>query len=1098
MTSRVRAALLFALLALLAHSPAGAQSVDEMQARLQNLEATLGESGSLPESEQPAARQAMLQARQALDRLKAALEFEKQAAARIRALEGSAAQDVAAAHATWLRRNAAGATRAALDAALADAQMRISEQRQLLATARAQLGSGELSDSQSARLAELGAALDQLSRLPAPLPPRQAIQQFAAEAETAAIQRERATSEQRWRQAQAQMGAAQTEIAELELRIAALQERIAGSDQREAAALLDDLAQTREKIDDPFLSEVAENTLALGQRLAAQIVQLAADREDERQTELAREQASRALSAVQSRIGIDAAGESLGALLLAERRGLEKPERLQARIDTLRGEIAAIRLRLLELPRDAEWPVRIEDADDEPAAADGEQTEASEPLRLRSVMRGQRQSVQQRLGDTLQRRLDSLTRTEVALHRQLDDTRSLERLIDQQLLWLPSHGAIDAHWWSELAASFADLWAPHRWQRAGELLSTRLAERPFSALLGLLLFLALLGARPWMLRRIESLAPPLRHDHSDRYVLTAETLGWSLLASLPWPLLLGQLSMHWSRAGDPGRFSHSVGIALGGLAVTLLLFTVLRTVVRERGLAHLHFRWTRARRESLARQLVPISAVVLVLQFIILLSFTRGIDLAIDGAGRSAAILFSLLAAGLLWRGLGPGRWWSPRGRSEPFRLRRALRLGLPAAFLALAVLLAQGYVFSAAILLGCLWQSLWLVLVVAVVHGMLARWMLLGERRLARLRLQQQRAAAEAAQAEGERNADEAPEISEELMSVELVNAQTSRLLRALTLTLWVAGLLWIWADVYPALDRLDSQPIWQFSDVDEQGQAVRGDVTLRALILGLFALALTWVAARNLPGLLEIGLLSRIRIDAASRYAIASISRYAIVVAGAMIGLGLLGMRWSQLQWMAAAFSVGLGFGLQEIFGNFVSGLILLFERPFRVGDVITIGEFTGTVAKIRTRATTLIDFDNKEVVIPNKAFITDRLINWTLSDTRTRITIKVGVAYGSDIELVHRLLRQASDEQPAVLREPAPTSWFLAFGASSLDFELRVFVDSMADRLPTTNALNSRIASLFSDAGVEIAFPQLDLHVRHLPVRSGNAADTGSAQD
>ena len=267
--------------------------------------------------------------------------------------------------------------------------------------------------------------------------------------------------------------------------------------------------------------------------------------------------------------------------------------------------------------------------------------------------------------------------------------------------------------------------------------------------------------------------------------------------------------------------------------------------------------------------------------------------------------------------------------------------------------------------------------------------------------------------------------------------------------------------------------------------GAATLVPVSLAAVLLGLFALALTLVGARNLPGLVEIGLLSRTRIDAASRYAITSVLRYAIVITGLLVGLNLLGLRWSQLQWLAAALTVGLGFGLQEIFANFVSGLILLFERPFRVGDIITVGEFSGRVTRIRTRATTIQDFDNKEIVIPNKNFITGQLINWTLTDTTTRVTIKVGVAYGTDPVRVHELLMQAAREHPLVLAEPEPKSWFLAFGASSLDFELRVYVATLADRLPVQDAINTRIAALFADHGIEIAFPQLDLHVRDLPL-------------
>jgi len=169
-----------------------------------------------------------------------------------------------------------------------------------------------------------------------------------------------------------------------------------------------------------------------------------------------------------------------------------------------------------------------------------------------------------------------------------------------------------------------------------------------------------------------------------------------------------------------------------------------------------------------------------------------------------------------------------------------------------------------------------------------------------------------------------------------------------------------------------------------------------------------------------------------------------------------------------------------------KFVSGLILLFERPFRVGDVISVADLTGRVTRIRTRATTILDFDNREIVVPNKSFITGQLLNWTLSDTSTRVTIKVGVAYGTDPDQVSRLLLEAAAAHPLVLRDPEPCSWFLAFGSSSLDFELRVFVGTVADRLQVQSELHRAIARLFAENGIEIAFPQMDLHVRDMPER------------
>jgi potassium-dependent mechanosensitive channel len=305
------------------------------------------------------------------------------------------------------------------------------------------------------------------------------------------------------------------------------------------------------------------------------------------------------------------------------------------------------------------------------------------------------------------------------------------------------------------------------------------------------------------------------------------------------------------------------------------------------------------------------------------------------------------------------------------------------------------------------------------------------------------------------------------------------------------------VWGDVLPAFARADEIALWHFTDTAADGAIALMPVTLSAVLLGLFALTLTTIAARNLPGLVEVGLQSQTRIDGATRYAITSLLRYAIVIAGGMIGLHLLGLRWGQLQWLAAALTVGLGFGLQEIFANFVSGLILLFERPFRVGDVVTVGELTGRVTRIRTRATTIVDFENKEIVVPNKNFITGQVINWTLSDTTTRVTIAVGVAYGTNPDFVHELLLGAARENPQVLTDPAPRSWFLRFGASSLDFELRVFVGAIGDRMEVQNALNTRIAALFKEHGVEIAFPQLDLHVRDTPAAALGGFQPGGAQ-
>jgi potassium efflux system protein len=192
------------------------------------------------------------------------------------------------------------------------------------------------------------------------------------------------------------------------------------------------------------------------------------------------------------------------------------------------------------------------------------------------------------------------------------------------------------------------------------------------------------------------------------------------------------------------------------------------------------------------------------------------------------------------------------------------------------------------------------------------------------------------------------------------------------------------------------------------------------------------------------------------------------------------LLGGNWSEIQWLIAALGVGIGFGLQEIVANFICGLILLFERPIRIGDIVSVGDTDGTVTKIRIRSTTIRNFDQKELLVPNKEFITGRLLNWTLTDPVTRLVIPVGIAYGSDVALAIRLVREAAEEHERVLDEPAFMVTFDSFGENSLQIILRCFIGSMDFWRQTISELHLAINQKFAEAGIVIAFPQRDIHL------------------
>ncbi|MFG0319229.1 MAG: mechanosensitive ion channel domain-containing protein, partial [Planctomycetota bacterium JB042] len=256
---------------------------------------------------------------------------------------------------------------------------------------------------------------------------------------------------------------------------------------------------------------------------------------------------------------------------------------------------------------------------------------------------------------------------------------------------------------------------------------------------------------------------------------------------------------------------------------------------------------------------------------------------------------------------------------------------------------------------------------------------------------------------------------------------------------------------------------------------------LTLADLGLSILFLLLTTIAAKNIPGLVEIVLLRRLSIDPGARYAVSTIARYAIVILGVTLAFGALSIGWKNIQWLAAALTFGLAFGLQEIFANFVSGLIMLFERPVRIGDTISVGGVTGTVSRIRMRATTITDYENRELIVPNREFITSQLVNWTLTDSVTREVIKIGVAYGTDSERARDVLLAACRACPVVLDQPAPSVIFRTFGDSSLVFDIRVYMATRDHWARLMDDLMNRLYRACNEAGITIAFPQLDLHLK-----------------
>jgi small-conductance mechanosensitive channel len=261
-----------------------------------------------------------------------------------------------------------------------------------------------------------------------------------------------------------------------------------------------------------------------------------------------------------------------------------------------------------------------------------------------------------------------------------------------------------------------------------------------------------------------------------------------------------------------------------------------------------------------------------------------------------------------------------------------------------------------------------------------------------------------------------------------------------------------------------------------------VPSKILLSLLIFALIIISTGWIKRQ-----LESNWLPKTTMDRGAREAVVTITGYIMFITAALAALSVAGFNFSNIAIVAGALSVGIGFGLQNIVNNFVSGLILLFERPVRKGDWIQVGTTEGYVQDIRIRSTRILTFDRSDVIVPNSELISNQVTNFMLGDIRGRALIRVGVAYGSDTEKVRYILTQVAEENELVVKDgtsPKPMVLFRGFGDSSLDFELRVHLYDVDRRLSTISNINFAIDRAFRDEGIEIPFPQRDVHLKTVP--------------
>lgn len=256
---------------------------------------------------------------------------------------------------------------------------------------------------------------------------------------------------------------------------------------------------------------------------------------------------------------------------------------------------------------------------------------------------------------------------------------------------------------------------------------------------------------------------------------------------------------------------------------------------------------------------------------------------------------------------------------------------------------------------------------------------------------------------------------------------------------------------------------------------------ITLASILIFLVIFSSFIILSKLFTRLLHSRFLSKLQIDEGTRYNLERITYYTLAVIGAIIALQFIGINLSGLAVIFGLLSVGIGFGLQNITSNFISGLILLFERPIKVGDRVTVGDTEGDVVEINIRSTTIRSLNNISIIVPNSEFVSGRVTNWSHGDKKVRLNINVGVSYKSDLEKVLQCLREVAVENEKVLKKPEPLVYLIEFGDSSWNMQLRCWISDPKTHWEIRSELNCAIVGKFRENGVEIPYPQRDLHLR-----------------
>ena len=593
---------------------------------------------------------------------------------------------------------------------------------------------------------------------------------------------------------------------------------------------------------------------------------------------------------------------------------------------------------------------------------------------------------------------------------------------------------------------------------------------------------------PKKINKVNIYASKPKQDTAGRTIAVV-TLGIIQAICIPLVIYIGILYL--SNTANIHIFSKAICLGVVKAAGMAIIFCLIIYFTKRDGIGITNFKWSDKACRLVRKDIKLFLCIALPLVFLIVALQNGPLNLNFRGSlGRTLAIIFFIIILLFILKTLRRGKKskidanyakWINRN----YLWAKAITITI---LLALIILAIAGYYFTVYEFAINISQSFYYLVIFLLLKEILHRIVYLSQIHIAYKKAEAEKKAEREKKklekklgVEAEDNLD--IEIIDIVIGNEELNHQTLQLINFILFIGIIVGIVLIWSDTFPSIKFLNYSVIWSSATtVVKNGIPVMQQISLLNLLQSIFIIVCTVIVVKNLSAIIEIIFFRGKEAHPGIRYAFTLISQYIVACVGFFMALKFIGIGWAQFQYMAAAMTVGLSFGLKDIFANFVSGIIILIERPIRLGDVVTVGQgssgTSGTVTKIRIRSTTITTFNRQELIVPNMCFLSEKIVNWSLSDQVYRVVISVKISYDSNAKEAEKILIKIANDCPLTLETPAPSVIFVDFTTNSYDFAVRVFVQ-VDNMMKAQHKIRHEIIDQFKEAGIKIPYLEHNIH-------------------